>query len=135
MITLEDYFGKMSHMEPPSEEVVHNAKVLLGRVNALLAQIAEFNSTLEAAVSPIVTSGWRPESYNKTVKGSAKKSLHITGHAIDLADEDGELDDFLFNNVHMLVDAGLWLEHPASTRRWCHMQSQPPRSGNRFFFP
>lgn len=131
MISLEDYFGKVSHIEEPSDEVRENAAELLARVNALLADLAG----VEAAESPQVNSGWRPAAYNATVPNAAVKSKHITGHAIDLADPDGDLDEFLIDNPQALARHGLWLEHPLATKGWCHLQSVPPRSGNRVFYP
>ena len=134
MIHVEDYIGKMSHVEDPTGAVIENARDLLARVNVLLARVCDIDP-IEAAKFPRVNSGWRPAPFNLTVAGAAKNSLHITGEAIDLADPDGELDDFLFDNPHLLEDAGLFVEHPSATRRWCHLQSRAPRSGNRFFFP
>lgn len=131
MISLEDYFGKVSHIEEPSDEVRENAAELLARVNALLADLAG----IESAESPHVNSGWRPAVYNATVPNAAVKSKHITGHAIDLSDPDGDLDEFLVDNPQILARHGLWLEHPLATKGWCHMQSVPPRSGNRVFYP
>ena len=135
MIRVEDYLGNMTHAEEPSSDVVSNALDLLSRVNVLLSRVTDLEPDLEAASEPVINSGWRPESYNATVPGAARKSLHITGEAIDLADPEGELDEFLFDNPHLLVETGLWCEHPSSTRRWTHLQARAPRSGNRFFFP
>jgi len=135
MITLEDYFGHQSHVEPPSDEVQINARELLIRVNALLDVINESFPGIGAAMHPRVNSGWRPAAYNATVPGAAVKSKHITGQAIDLADPDGELDELLVNHQNLLVIAGLWQEHPLATKNWMHVQSVPPRSGNRTFYP
>jgi hypothetical protein len=35
----------------------------------------------------------------------------------------------------VLRDLALWLEHPASTKGWAHVQLRPPRSGRRVFYP
>lgn len=130
MISLTDYFGHMSRIEQPTPEVEANALQLLAKVNALLAEIP-----LEEAKAPRVNSGWRPASYNANVPGAAPKSKHITGQAIDLADPEGALDDWCMNNLATLERAGLWLENPLATKSWCHLQSAPPRSGNRVFIP
>lgn len=126
MITIEDYFGRVSHIAAPSEEIQINARELLLRVNTLLAHIG---------VKTTVNSGWRPPSYNATIPNAAPNSKHMTGHAIDLADPEGEIDDILFKDPTILIDHKLWMEHPAATRRWTHLQSVPPRSENRIFFP
>lgn len=131
MLTPEDYFGKVLYIEAPSAEVRANAADLLNRVNALLADCV----LIEAAMEPVVNSGWRPAGYNATIANAAPKSKHITGQAIDLADPDGDLDDFLFNNPQILAAHGCYMEHPLATKGWTHLQSVAPRSGNRIFYP
>lgn len=126
MITAEDYFGRLSHITQPDETVQANAAILLTRVNALLASLG---------AKPGVNSGWRSAAYNATVPNAAPRSKHITGQAIDLADPEGELDEYLLAHQDVLAAHELWLEHPAATKGWCHLQSVPPRSGNRVFFP
>ena len=135
MITEDDYFGRMSHQYEPDAEVVRNANKLLDRVNAMLDVINETHPGIEGAMNPHVNSGWRPAAYNATVPNAAVKSKHITGQAIDLRDLDGDLDEFLYANQKYLQLAGLYMEHPAATKGWTHLQSEPPRSGNRVFFP
>jgi hypothetical protein len=131
ILTSEDYFGRQSHRVKPSDDVVSNADILIRRVNQLLVDVYE-----KTGIDPkVVNSGWRPANYNATVPGAAVNSKHITGQAIDLSDPDGELDDFLFKNQEYLVENFLWMEHPAATKGWTHLQSIPPRSGNRVFFP
>jgi hypothetical protein len=131
VIELSDYFGKVSHIAEPSEEVRANAVELLDRVNALLLDCVG----IEAAENPSVNSGWRPASYNATIANAAPKSRHITGEAVDLSDPDGELDQFLFDNPQFLARHSLWMEHPLATKNWSHLQSVAPRSGNRIFIP
>lgn len=131
MISLDAYFGQHPG-DAPSAATKANALSLIARVNTLLIGLPP---EIECAHKPIVNSGWRPAWFNATVPGAAPKSKHITGEAIDLADPEGELDEFLFRHPQRLIDHDLWLEHPSSTRRWTHLQSVPPRSGNRIFFP
>jgi hypothetical protein len=126
MITLEDYFGKVSHKYEPNDLVKTNAEILLSRVNAIMVAIKW---------KPAINSGWRPAEYNATIPNAAPRSKHITGQAIDIDDPTGELDKILFNNQYLLRKYELWMEHPAATRGWCHLQSVPPRSGNLVFFP
>lgn len=129
ILTSEDYFGRMTHIEPPSDEVKANADILIDKVNQLLAECP-------ADVQPDgMNSGWRPASYNAKVPGAAVKSKHITGQAVDLGDPDGALDDYLLHRQGLLSKYGLHMEHPLATKGWCHLQSVPPRSGNYVFFP
>ena len=130
MISIEDYFGRHSGGPKPSEEVRANALELLSKVNAMLADIQ-----LQEAQEPKVNSGWRPQGYNATIPGAAPNSKHITGQAVDLADPDGALDDFLFVRPARLIEHGLYMEHPLATKGWVHLQCVAPRSGNRIFYP
>jgi hypothetical protein len=60
---------------------------------------------------------------------------HTAGQAIGLYDPDGDLDEWLLDNRGVLDELGLWLEHPAATRGVCRVQTVPPRSGRRIFYP
>jgi hypothetical protein len=79
-----------------------------------------------------VTSGYRPGRFNKAA-GGAKGSAHLTCQACDFADGDGALAKWLLANLHVLEEAGLWLESPAKTKGWVHLQSRPV--GPRVFMP
>jgi len=121
MITLPTYFKHSG----ASQEVIDNATELLEKVNAFLA---------ESPFDPKVSSGWRPPAHNAKV-GGAPNSKHMTGEAIDLADPEGKLGDWVMENVEVLVKHGIWCEHPDATPTWLHCQIVPPRSGRRFFYP
>lgn len=82
----------------------------------------------------IVSSGWRPASVNKAA-GGAKKSNHMLGLAADFKDSDGQLADWCLNNLKVLEQAGLYLEHPDYTKGWVHLQAVAPKSGKRVFIP
>jgi hypothetical protein len=84
-----------------------------------------------------VNSGWRPASVNAQTPRAAKNSKHMTGQAIDVSDDDGVLDEWLLSDAgqRALEDLGLWMEHPAATKGWCHLQTVPPASGRRVFYP
>lgn len=82
-----------------------------------------------------VTSGWRPPAVNATTPNAAIKSKHMTGQAIDIQDDEGDLDEWCLAHPGALAQLGLWQEHPASTKGWCHVQTVAPKSGNRVFYP
>lgn len=142
MITFEDYFGRVSHIEAPDEIVKANADTLLKRVNALL---------VACGFKTGVASGWRPPAYNAELRrkfiagepggaNTAVRSRHMTGEAIDLTDTaEQQIALHLFANPELLIEHGLYMEHPVATKgmrtNWCHLQTQPPRSGNRIFVP
>ena len=128
MISLADYWMGRDAKYPQelTGEIEANALELLDRVNLLLQSFGEERK---------VNSGWRPPEVNARTPGSAQKSKHMTGQAVDLADPDGDLDEWCMENASELERLQLWQEHPASTKNWCHLQSVPPKSGKRVFYP
>lgn len=122
-----------THASELTPEIRANAAETVRRVNLLLAA---------AGLVRGVNSGWRPAGINAGTPGAAKRSKHLLGLACDLADADGKLDAWCMANLPVLAKIGLWLEHPAATKNparfgegWCHVQTVPPRSGNRVFMP
>ena len=107
-----------------TSDVIRNAKELLTRVNALLITLS---------VNPKVTSGFRPSDVNKILPNSAKRSAHMTGQAVDLADADGALDKAC--TVTVLKAFDLYREDSTATPGWCHLQWRPTLSGKRIFMP
>lgn len=128
MITKEDYFkGRDARfVEFLTPLIEANAADTVQRANKLLEAFGEDRG---------VNSGWRPPSVNASTPGAAPNSKHMSGEAIDLADPEGDLDEWCLANQSILISIGLWQEHPASTKGWCHVQIVPPRSGNRVFYP
>jgi hypothetical protein len=132
MVTIEQYFMGRDAKYPCDAQIKVNAEVLLPRVNALLEA---YTAATGNEVS-IVNSGWRPPALNACVANASKTSYHMTGQAIDLHDEDEALDTWLMTaqGTQTMVNCELWHESPTNTPRWAHLQSLPPRSGNRTFF-
>ncbi len=137
MITLKDYFMGRDIKYPleMSPTIRDNAAVLIDLVNRLLERMC-----CPPGIHPStarVSSGWRPPSVNATTPRAAPNSKHMTGQAIDLYDPDEKLDNFLVSmeGSTILKELGLWMEHPSATKGWTHLQSLPPKSGNRIFFP
>lgn len=79
----------------------------------------------------IVTSGYRPGRYN-TAAGGALHSAHLTCQACDFADPEGKLDSWCISNLDKLAKYNLWLEGPAYTPGWAHLQCRPV-PGTRVF--
>lgn len=104
------------------------------RANMLLTM---FYTANQKAHVRSVNSGWRPPAINARVSNAAPSSKHMTGQAIDIGDDDGQLDDWCMTVAGQaaLTKIGLWMEHPSATPRWCHVQTVPPGSGRRVFNP
>lgn len=140
MITLNDYFmgRRETHPTEISPGIERNAARTVELINSFIAFAKVVGVEFETSprTRTVVSSGWRPPSFNATVPGAAFRSLHMTGEAIDLFDPDGLIDEYAFSQTSgVLKDLGLWLEHPSATKGWCHLQTKPPRSGRRVFFP
>jgi len=111
--------------EYPLDELLEiNCAKLLYRVNGLLKVLK---------VNPSVTSGYRPGHYNKAA-GGATQSSHISCEAVDLGDAHLQLGKTIANSM-LLKDFDLYMEDPAATPGWCHLQTRPTRSGKRIFKP
>jgi hypothetical protein len=133
---MSDYWmGRDSqHRGELTNIIQYEAMILVNRVNTLL-DIMD-GVTLDTLVNgSLVTSGWRPASVNLRTPNAAVKSKHMVGQAIDLYDPDGEIDDWCMAHLDKLEAIGLWLEHPSATKGWCHLQSVPPKSGKRVYYP
>ena len=127
MITVEEYLGQhlAGHESELTDEIRANAAIICGRANQLIAAFEEDRG---------LRSGWRPAAVNHSA-GGATRSKHMTGHAVDIEDNDGRLDAFCRQNVGLLEQLGLWLEAPEYTESWTHIQFVPPKSGKRWFIP
>lgn len=132
MITLKQYLtadGKYPEREKHKEvtpELIKNAEMLLDKVNKLLTDLG--------IQTVRVSSGFRPSEVNAKIANAAKKSLHMTGQAIDIQDPDGSLDELLDDSDVLLKRYGLWQESPAATKGWCHldMKNRGTRKKNQF---
>lgn len=145
MISYDDYWrgseGDRRLLYPHylTPDIERNAADLLERVNKLcyLARGAGVDFETHPGTRSHVSGPWRPPPVNATTPMAAFRSLHMTGQAIDVFDPDGELDDWLMteDGQRALADCILWMEHPAATKGWAHLQSRAPKSGRRVFYP
>lgn len=137
MITLAMFYkGRDSaYSADLTAEIKMNAIETLRRANLLLDRflIANPRCTRDRGCN----SGWRPAAVNSATKGASKMSKHMLGKAIDIGDDDEALDNWLLtlDGQQALVECELWMESPTATPRWCHVQTVPPKSGRRIFFP
>jgi hypothetical protein len=139
MITLAQYFmGRdATHAADLTPDIIRNATDLVEKVNRLIERIgAAVTWENDPDTRSLVSSGWRPPAINAATRDAAKRSKHMAGLAVDLYDPDGDLDDWLLNHLPAIGhEFGLYLEHPSATKGWAHLQSVPPGSGRRVFYP
>lgn len=143
-ITLEHYFRDKRERFYQEYQVSfeHDALVVIGLANEVLRDVEKQGVTLYPNTSgDMVRSGWRPPSYNNKIPTASLTSLHMRARAIDVEDPHHGIVSFLFDDFKrlglqsILATRGVWCEHPDDTPTWCHMQSTPPGSKNRFFHP
>ena len=114
MLALKDYWmGRdITCAQELNEDIKKNAEKLISTVNLFLKEIG---------VSEVkISSGWRPSSINSKVPNAAKKSLHMSGLAVDLFD-DGKIKEIILKNVDKLEKYNLWLESIDHTPTWVHL--------------
>lgn len=134
MLQVSDYFRQFRDSDEITEDVEKNAKVLIAKVSHLLSMIP-----YEGPV--VITSGFRPKSYNKRIGGSPN-SHHCYGNAIDLHDPDETIGKWAQNNIAYLREHGLFMESLCVTHKsekpsgkWVHFQIKAPKSGSQIFLP
>lgn len=138
MITVEQYLRGYPDLYPGecTEVIRENAARTVERVNALLGAMVAAGVALEDnQLGNIINSGWRPAIVNRNVPNAAPRSKHMSAEACDLFDPEGQLDDWCMGHAEVLEQIGLWQEHPSATKGWCHVQTVPPKSGHRVFYP
>ncbi len=121
------YPERLNSPELLTNNVMINLHKLRFSINSLFYKL-NYNKDL------VISSGFRPSSINAALPNSAKKSAHMTGLAVDLSDPDGSLDKLLVDNIDVLKSLNLWLEDPASTVGWAHIDlvQRVPRDKNIF---
>jgi len=120
---------------PVTPEIAQNLEALLRALNVVR----------KAWGQPMtVTSGLRSREHQievyrlKGITDLSKiplQSAHLTGQAADILDLNGSLGEWLKNNIEVLIECELYVEHLDFTRGWAHLQTRPPASHNRFFIP
>lgn len=82
----------------------------------------------------LVSSGLRSPSKNAAV-GGATDSPHLTCQACDFSDSSGEIKKWVAAHPNVLEECQLYMEDPAVTTTWIHLQIRPTKSGSRVFKP
>lgn len=127
--SLKEVLNAGSHKWKESEVdivIKRNLEDLIRKVNALGYQ------------PPMVASSClRSIKDQQRINPKSMGSSHLYGCAIDIADSDGKLAQWLLSieGQRKLVECGLWMEDPKYTKGWTHLSSYIPKSGNRYFIP
>lgn len=138
---MTDYFriDGVNFLPLVDDAMIVNGQRTIDRANVLLTRYAAATGD---RLQPVITSGFRSPEKNKSIPNAAAHSEHMQGNAVDIYDPDGLLDDWCMEQSETdgeLGRIGLWLEHPSSTKGWCHLQTVQFRSWNRarprWFYP
>jgi hypothetical protein len=122
-ITREAYLmGRMAEDHLPEKQRANLTK-LIEKVNELQRR---------CGLPFTVSSGYRTPEVNKAA-GGATNSAHMTCEAVDIADKDKKIKDWLLKHADILRELDLWVEQFDSTETWVHLQIRP--ASTRFFFP
>ena len=131
MLTVKDiltssgkYPDRKTHPEVTTE-VIKNIETLLSKLNPLLQELS---------LKPTVSSGFRPSDVNAAIPNAAKRSLHMQGLAVDLADADGKIDALIESRDDLKKKYGLWQESPVHTHGWCHLDCRDRGSRDKNTF-
>jgi hypothetical protein len=133
-LVLSDYFGS-AMLVALDKSFRDNASNLLTRVNRLMRQFGHNRRVVRGfSPTPIPDADTNPDWLHLVLSNLGR---HGSAEAVDLADPEGDLDQWLLDNQKFLESCGLWVEHPATTRGHCHLQSVPPKGGSRrrVFYP
>lgn len=127
MISDEQYWmGRdVKYSAELTDDIRANAKELLTRVNNLLNDLTLLTGMRFDDI--VVSSGWRPLSINANTKGAAKKSLHMIGKAIDIADAHHILYSLIIKHSDLLHKHKLWMESVLSAPSWVHLDLSDAR--------
>ena len=124
MITEDEYLMGRAEQYPIDGQLSANCADIVAKANRLM---------IASRYCRGVRSGYRPAAINAQVPHASATSKHMTCQAVDLEDNDGKLKSWCMQNLGVLVTIGLWMESPEFTSTWCHLQTVPPKSGNRIF--
>lgn len=131
MVTVDDILMGRVKLTDLSKDERENVKTTVDRVNRF------FDGFIWPLKKKVNDGYRRPKD---APPGSATRSTHFKGQAIDLDDDDaGTIWKFIWAHRAKLQEIGLWLKHPCWTHSkastWIHMQIVAPGSGKRFYVP
>lgn len=126
MISLKELLMGRAEFKDLPKDVQDNIMTLLERINKIRTAYGK---------PMLVSSGYRTPESNDATANAAKASNHLIGAAVDIADKDVKLWNFVVQNLQLCKDTGLWLEDKRWTPNWVHFQIFPPKSGKRIYRP
>lgn len=111
-LTSNDKYPERATSAELTEELKATAETFLKSVNDFLTELGVSGC--------VVSSGFRTQDANSKIPNAVKKSLHLACKAIDIED-DGQLAKLVKANPDLLRKYKLFLENPAFTKTWVHL--------------
>ena len=138
LLTLEDYWMDRDQKFRGEwvQQIQRNGAETVRRINLLvpmwLANGIELHKHPQGFGA--WSSGWRPKAVNSSTPNAAVMSNHMQATAGDIFDPEGDIDEWCFLHQHIIgsPDTDLYMEHPSATKGWCHLQTVPPKSQQKF---
>jgi hypothetical protein len=137
MFNLKDYVG-VHHDSPDWTPARQANAVRLIEACAKLQSIMEadgvkfyLNPATGTTISGQTMGGFRPQCCTQ----GAPLSSHKEAFAVDRYDPDNHIDDWIMAHQSVLVECGIYIEHPDSTEHWSHWSLRAPKSGLHVFHP
>lgn len=125
-ISVEQYLMGRAKLEDLTPEQVANLNTLIPKINELLSRYKR---------KVPMNSGYRSKADQMRINPKAPKSKHCECAAIDLGDKDHNFRYWVLMHLDYLIELGLYMEDPASTFNWVHLQCIPPKSKRVIFIP
>jgi hypothetical protein len=138
-ISIEEYLMNRGSLETLSSEIVANINTLIPKINDLLERFGEKRDVssglrrMEDHLRIYAEINSKRKSQGLEPVKVPMGSSHLTGQAIDLEDKNDKLKNWCVNNISVLEELNLFMEHPSYTDTWCHLQIKPTKS--RIFKP
>lgn len=134
MLDLQDYWmGRDSKFRLEwTEEIQDNGAETVMRINRLMDMYVADTGFVRLETW---ASGWRPEGVNAKTANSASHSKHITAQAGDVRDPVRLFARWCNSRLDELELCELWMEDGRWCPSWVHLQTVPPKSGNRIYIP
>lgn len=134
MLDIADYWmGRDSKFRLEwTEEIQDNGAETVMRINRLVDM---YVSDTGNARMETWASGWRPQGVNSKASNAASHSKHITAQAGDVRDPVRLFAGWCNRHLDELELCGLWMEDSRWCPSWVHLQTIPPKSGNRIYIP
>jgi hypothetical protein len=148
MLTEESYWKgpdavdrRVTYKKDYTPEIEANGVETNRRINLV---VDAYVAAAEKDAPTAYASGWRPPSVNEATANAAGHSKHLIAEAGDVKDD--MIGSFAWwcyahrDDVLSQPEIDMYMEHPAATvlghpTPWCHLQTVPPGSGARAYFP